>query len=53
MLRLGVPDAFVEQGSQAQLRQRIGLDCDGLVQKILEFITQLEPQGLPASGGAV
>ncbi|OGQ84199.1 MAG: hypothetical protein A2289_10750 [Deltaproteobacteria bacterium RIFOXYA12_FULL_58_15] len=52
-LRFGVPDCFVEQGSQAQLRQRIGLDCDSLVQRIRGFIGQNEPQRVPVSGAAV
>jgi len=29
--RIGLPDKFIEQGSQAQLRARYGLDADGIV----------------------
>ncbi|WP_432821049.1 1-deoxy-D-xylulose-5-phosphate synthase [Trichloromonas sp.] len=52
-LRFGVPDAFIEQGSQEELRQRTGLDCDSLVRKIREFAAQAQPKDLPVSGTAV
>ncbi len=32
--RIGLPDKFVEQGSQSELRQRYGLDAAGLVATI-------------------
>lgn len=32
--RIGLPDHFVEQGSQAQLRQRLGLDADSIARRI-------------------
>ncbi len=35
VLNIGVPDAFVEQGSIAQLRKLIGLDADSIVEKII------------------
>ncbi len=53
MLRFGVPDVFVEQGSQDQLRKRIGLDSESLVRKISELITPVESQGISVSGAAV
>ena len=28
--RIGLPDAFVEHGTQAQLRHRLGLDDEGV-----------------------
>jgi len=34
-LRIGIPDHFVEQGTQAQLRHLLKLDADGMVEKIL------------------
>lgn len=37
--RLGLPDEFVEHGSVEQLRRIVGLDCEGLVER-LERITQ-------------
>lgn len=32
--RIGLPDHFVEQGSQAQLRQRLGLDAASIARRI-------------------
>lgn len=32
--RIGLPDAFVEQGSQAELRARYGIDAAGIVARI-------------------
>ncbi len=29
--RLGIPDQYIEQGTQAQLRKDVGIDCDGIV----------------------
>jgi 1-deoxy-D-xylulose-5-phosphate synthase len=42
--RFGLPDRFVEQGSQAQLRERLGLDAKSLVVTIREFLTEGEVQ---------
>jgi 1-deoxy-D-xylulose-5-phosphate synthase len=28
---LGIPDTFVEQGSQSELRRKYGLDAEGIV----------------------
>ncbi len=36
VVRLGLPDTFVEHGSVSQLRQLVGLDADSIAQKILE-----------------
>ncbi len=36
--RFGLPDHFIEQGSQAQLRERLGLDAQGLAGTIREFL---------------
>lgn len=32
--RIGIPDKFIEQGSQAELRSRYGLDAEGIVETI-------------------
>jgi 1-deoxy-D-xylulose-5-phosphate synthase len=32
--RIGLPDSFVEQGSQTQLRARYGIDADGIVASV-------------------
>ena len=36
LLRIGLPDKFMEQGSQAQLRRCYGLDTESVVRKIKE-----------------
>jgi 1-deoxy-D-xylulose-5-phosphate synthase len=38
--RLGVPDKFVEQGTQAELRAELGLDCDGIVRAAEGFLVK-------------
>ena len=38
MLRIGLPDQFIEQGSQAELRRRYGLDADGIAGRIRDFL---------------
>jgi 1-deoxy-D-xylulose-5-phosphate synthase len=53
MLRFGIPDLFVEQGSQAQLRQRLGLDSTGMICKILEFMAVSQTKDASVSGEAM
>ena len=36
---IGIPDEFVEQGSQAVLRSKYGLDAKGITRQVLEFIS--------------
>lgn len=36
--RLGLPDTFIEHGSQAVLRQKSGLDVETVVQKAMELL---------------
>jgi 1-deoxy-D-xylulose-5-phosphate synthase len=38
--RLGIPDRFVEHGSQAQLRQDLGIDAGGIASAALAFLKQ-------------
>lgn len=38
VLRIGLPDKFVEQGSQQQLRHRYALDSAGIVAQVKAFI---------------
>jgi 1-deoxy-D-xylulose-5-phosphate synthase len=38
--RLGIPDTFVEHGSQEILRQKFGLDAEGILKGALEFLEQ-------------
>jgi 1-deoxy-D-xylulose-5-phosphate synthase len=37
--RLGLPDRFIEHGSQAQLRNDVGIDTEGIVAAALAFMT--------------
>ncbi|MBL1292355.1 MAG: 1-deoxy-D-xylulose-5-phosphate synthase [Thiotrichales bacterium] len=39
ILNIGLPDYFVEHGSQAELLQQYGLDRDGIHKQITEFMT--------------
>jgi 1-deoxy-D-xylulose-5-phosphate synthase len=36
--RLGIPDLYIEQGSQAQLRKDVGIDADGIVMATQAFM---------------
>ena len=36
--RLGIPDTYVEHGTQAELRAALGLDKDGIVAAVEEFV---------------
>ena len=36
--RLGLPDHYIEQGSQAQLRKDVGIDAEGITTAALEFL---------------
>ena len=38
--RLGIPDRFVEHGSQARLRQDLGIDAEGIASAALAFLKQ-------------
>jgi len=38
VVRVGIPDRFVEQGTQAELRAQLGIDADGLVATALKFL---------------
>lgn len=37
VLNLGLPDIFIEQGSQAQILAKLGLNAEGMVQSIKEY----------------
>ncbi len=39
--RLAVPDIYVEQGTQAQIRRRLGLDERGIEEAALEFMAKV------------
>jgi len=36
--RLGLPDHYIEQGSQAQLRKDVGIDAEGIAAAVVEFM---------------
>ena len=40
VLRFGVPDRFVEQGTQDELRRRIGIDAAGLATRVREHFAR-------------
>lgn len=40
VLRLGLPDAFIEQGSQAELRSRYGLDAEGIAGSVRQLFPE-------------
>lgn len=42
--RIGVPDEFVEHGSQKELRKILGLDAEGIEKAVREMISSRAPQ---------
>lgn len=40
--RLGLPDRFIEQGSQAQLRAELGIDVNGIRDSVLEILKDVK-----------
>ena len=36
--RLGIPDRYIEQGSQAQLRKDVGIDAEGIATAAEAFL---------------
>jgi 1-deoxy-D-xylulose-5-phosphate synthase len=41
--RIGLPDQFIEHGSQAILREKYGLDPEGIANRIESFLCRAEP----------
>jgi 1-deoxy-D-xylulose-5-phosphate synthase len=39
ILNIGLPDQFIKHGTQAEIHQELGLDWQGIVQKIKQFLT--------------
>ena len=39
--RLGIPDEFIEQGDQSELRKKYGLDEEGIYQAVLSILKEL------------
>jgi 1-deoxy-D-xylulose-5-phosphate synthase len=44
LLRIGLPDRFIEQGSQPELRALCGIDAAGIVRRIRHFWGRAKPQ---------
>ncbi len=40
ILRLGLPDQFIEQGTQEELRQIYGLDATSISNKTRDFLSK-------------
>ncbi|TET13312.1 MAG: 1-deoxy-D-xylulose-5-phosphate synthase, partial [Dehalococcoidia bacterium] len=48
LLRIGIPDEFVEHGSQELLRANYGLNAEGITHRILSFFPELAHVSTPA-----
>jgi len=48
LLRLGIPDRFIEHGDQALLLAEIGLDRDGIVRAVRQSQDNAADSGTPA-----
>ncbi|MDX5297353.1 MAG: 1-deoxy-D-xylulose-5-phosphate synthase, partial [Gammaproteobacteria bacterium] len=49
LLHLGLPDRFVEHGKHAELLEECGLDAEGIRQRIIERLVQLDEAQAPAT----
>jgi len=45
-LRIGLPDRFIEHGTQAVLRQKYGLDADGIFRSVKDFMEKTSLKAL-------
>jgi len=50
---IGIPDEFVEQGTQATLRAKYNLDAKGITQQVLTFFPDRESEPSPEVKGEV
>lgn len=41
ILNIGLPDSFIKHGSQSEIHQELGLDADGINQKINSFLDKI------------
>lgn len=46
--RIGIPDRYIDQGSQAQLRHDLGLDSAGIAETVEAFLTRRSSTSSPA-----
>jgi 1-deoxy-D-xylulose-5-phosphate synthase len=49
LLRMGLPDSFIEHGEQSQMLAELGLNASNIVQRIASFAPSLVPEGILAS----
>ncbi len=49
--RIGLPDLFVEQGTQEDLRHMYGLDREGVIQSVRTFLTTIDAKRSRAGNG--
>ena len=45
MIRLGIPDDFIEHGTQEQLHAECGFDADSIAEKVRELVGVKSPKG--------
>ncbi|WDE12912.1 1-deoxy-D-xylulose-5-phosphate synthase [Thalassomonas haliotis] len=38
VLNIGLPDVFVKHGTQAEIHEELGLDCEGIIDKVNAFL---------------
>ena len=38
VLNIGLPDVFIKHGTQEEIHQELGLDCEGIIEKINTFL---------------
>jgi len=48
ILRIGLPDKFIEHGTQEELHKLIGIDPDGIVEKVKSFLSKNINRGIVA-----
>ena len=46
-LRIGLPDCYIEHGTQALLRKKYGLDAEGIYAKVREFVERSRLKAVP------
>ena len=44
---IGIPDKFIEHGTQGLLRKKYGLDAEGIVKQTLELFPEYSPKPAP------
>lgn len=47
LTRLGIPDVFVEHGTQPELRRQCGIDAQGIAKAAVELLEEVDCKGTP------